>query len=453
MGLFKNLPVRSSKESDAKLIKKANAVSTLSFSSKGGVSLSQKIDEINATVLTKFAKYKDKFSLLRTEEEVVDYFDKIAQKGMASIDTETTSLDPITCTIAGVCLYTPGEKPAYIPLNHISYVTGAKVSNQVDVKVVKECLEKCNEKGVKWVFHNAVFDIRVIVNQIGCRLEAYWDTLIAACCLDENESHRLKDLHLKYCPTGETESLNFGTLFDGVTSVVVPVSTFFLYAAGDAIKTWELMEFQKKYLNEDYLPGPYKVYTEIEIPIISVVVDMEERGVCIDKEFAKNLSEKYHKILEEQERKVYAVIEQYRDLIEQYKIRNPKNILSEPIGINSPKQLAVLLYDIIGLKSPDKKSPRGTGEPILLLMDSPLVKPLLEYRGTIKLLSTYIDKLPGSVCEKTGRIHARFNQYGAKTGRFSSDSPNLENIPSHNDEIRKMFVARTGYALISSDFS
>ena len=127
--------------------------------------------------------------------------------------------------------------------------------------------------------------------------------------------------------------------------------------------------------------------------------------------------------------------------------------MQDPISINSPTQLAILLYDILNVPPVSKEKPRGTGEEILVDIDLPLCKLILEYRGIYKLLSTYIDKLPETVNPKTNRIHASFNQYGAATGRFSSSDPNLQNIPSHNKDIRQMFRASEGKVLVGSDFS
>ena len=112
-----------------------------------------------------------------------------------------------------------------------------------------------------------------------------------------------------------------------------------------------------------------------------------------------------------------------------------------------------MLYDVLKIKPVDKEKPRGTGEEVLTKIDHPVAKAILEYRGIAKLLSTYIDKMPTIVNPKTRRIHASFNQIGADTGRFSSSDPNMQNIPSHNDEIRQMFRASEGYVLLSSDYS
>ena len=111
----------------------------------------------------------------------------------------------------------------------------------------------------------------------------------------------------------------------------------------------------------------------------------------------------------------------------------------------SPTQLAILLYDVLKVPVVDKKKPRGTGEDILLKIDLPLCKLILEYRGLMKLVNTYIEKLPECISERDGRLHASFNQYGAATGRFSSSDPNLQNIPSHENSIRMLFTASPGY--------
>lgn len=451
MALVKKVVPKNVKEQDKAVIDKTKNMNTAVMSVKGGKSVLDTINSITAVVNTKLGKYKDKYVVLRTEEEILDYFNTIQQNGIASIDTETSGLDPISDELAGICVYTPNKKSAYIPYGHISYITGQKVANQPS----KELLQKAfnNLTDVKWIFHNAKFDIRFMRNQLGIKLIAYWDTMLASRCIDENESASLKNLHLKYCKTEDTESLTYDKLFEGISFTLIPIKTGYLYAAGDAKKTFDLYEYQKTILNRRNAPGPYNVFMNIEMPIIDVIADMEDTGITLDIEFAKQLSEKYHKQLDEQEASVYNIINNYKDKIDAYKKRNPDNKLSEPINISSPTQIAILLYDILGLVSPDKNKPRGTGEEILLALNHPLSQVILDYRGTQKLLSTYIDKMPQIVNTKTGKIHCSFNQYGAKTGRFSSDNPNMQNIPSHNKEIRKMFGARDGYALVGSDFS
>lgn len=423
MGLLKKLPPRSTRTGDAAAVSRASRAVVESPTVKGGKSVYDRISTIVATVNTKLGKYKDQYELIRTPEDVRAYIDDIIEFGMGAIDTETSSLEPITTTIAGVCLYVPGRKACYIPLNHVSYVTGVLSSNQVSMPEMAMELRRAEDAGVKWVFHNAKFDIRVCRNQLGVELSAYWDTQLAASCLNENESHRLKDLHLKYCNSQDKESFTYDKLFEGISFTHIPITTAYLYAAGDAVKTWELMEFQQKYLTEERLPGPYFVFKNIEMPIIKVVADMEDRGICLDIDFAMQLSEKYNAQMDERQKNIDEVLAMYSEEIQDFRMRNPGTCLTDPVNVGSPKQLAVILYDILGLTSPDKDKPRGTGEEILTRLDTPLSKAILDYRETQKLLSTYVDKMPTILNPKTGRIHCSFHQYGAATGRFSSSDP------------------------------
>lgn len=419
-----------------------------------GTNLASQIQTMTMIAESKLAHHKDDYILIRTVEELEEYRKAIADAEECAIDTETTGLNPLLVDLVGVCLYVPGKKSAYIPVGHKSHITGQRVQNQLELKDLVEFFNKL--KDIKWIFHNAKYDIRVLRHTLGVYLEPYWDTQLGACCIDENESHRLKDLHLKYCDSTDTESLTFDKLFGGITFDMVPIKVAYLYAAGDAIKTYELYQYQKGLLNRRVLSGPYNVFHNIEMPLITVVADMEDRGVCLDSEVCEYLHEKYHRIKEERQQQADEAIAMYKEQIDNYKMKNPNHKLSDPISLTSPTQLAILFYDILGLESPDKKSPRGTSEEILKHFakgkEKNLCEAILGIRNVDKLLNTYIDKMP-QIALDDGRVHASYNQYGAKTGRFSSSDPNLQNIPSHNKEIRKMFKAQDGYVLIGADYS
>lgn len=448
MALIK-IPVRSDRQADSAIVKKSKSKKIEPIGVKGGTDVMAVVNQAVAVAEMKLGKYANDYILIREKSDMVDYFDSIIEARICAIDTETTSLNPITTKLVGVCIYTPGNKPAYIPINHCSYITQARTKNQLTEADVLEQLTRCTD--VKWIMHNAKFDIRVIRNQVGIKLDCYWDTMLAAKCLNENESAALKNLHLKYCKSRDTEALTYDALFSGIPFSLVPIKTAYLYAAGDAVKTFELYEFQKQHLNRRKLPGPYKVFTELEMQVLPVVCDMEDTGITLDIEFCKQLGEKYSAMKQEAVDKFYDSLEPYRDKIAKYRSINPTK-LDDPITISSPTQMAILLYDIMGLTSPDSNKPRGTGEDIISQLDTEVAGCILEYRGIEKLLSTYIDKMPNIVLDD-GRIHCSFNQYGAATGRFSSDSPNMQNIPSHNKEIRRMFRASDGCVLVGSDFS
>ena len=443
------------KSNDKNIIKKSKTVTTRTSIKSGGNNLAAQIQSIVAIANQKLAIHKDDYILIREPDQLYEYMKEMKQVGEGALDTETTGLNPLLVDIVGGCIYTPGQKAAYIPINHKSYITGTRTKEQMNEETVSKIMKEFY-KDIRWIFHNAKYDIRVCRKTLGIDFKPYWDTMLAAYCIDEEESHRLKDLHLKYCNSKDTESLTFDTLFNGVTFDNIPILTAYLYAAGDAVKTYELYEYQKTLLNRRVLAGPYNVFWNIEMPLIPVVADMEDRGVCLDFDVCKNLHEKYHKIREERQNKADEAIAMYQNEIDNYKMKNPNHKLSDPISLSSPTQLAILFYDILGLTSPDKNKARGTGEDILKHFsqgkEKNLCEAILGMRNVEKLLGTYIDKMP-EIALEDGRVHASYNQYGAKTGRFSSQDPNLQNIPSHNKEIRQMFKAQDGYVLIGGDYS
>lgn len=460
MALF-NVPTRNNKKSDLSLAKKTNAKPKQS-AVRVGNNLIDRIATAKAVVEKKLGKYKDDYIVINSVDELHDYMTKCIDNGVISIDTETTGLDPILDKIVGLCLYSPNLQAAYVPINHTSYVTGARSTGQLTEQEVGDELKILETANIDIIMFNAKFDIRVIRNQLNVYLTCTWDCYLAARLMNENEpSNALKKLHSKYVLNGEDE-FTYEELFNGLTFDKIPVNVAYIYAAHDAIITYELYEFQKKYLyyepscsNDDRngMNGVAWVFFNIEMPCVKVVCDMEDNGVLFDMNYAHELSEKYNKAMQEKSDKFYSLCEDYKTEIENFRLNNPNAKIDNPINIASPTQIAILLYDILEIEPPDAKSPRGTGEAILQKIDNPIAKAILDYREMSKLVSTYIDKLPNCVNPKDGRIHCSFNQYGADTGRFSSSDPNLQNIPSRNHDIRKMFVASDGYVLMSSDYS
>lgn len=452
---------RTNKGADKNVVNKSTNRKSAPIVVKGG-GLIEKIASINALVESKLGKYKDEYEYIMSADfdKLHEYIMTCTFNGVVAIDTETTGLDPIVDKIVGLSLYTPGLPAIYVPIHHISYVTGMEVDGQLSETEVRNELELLNEFNVKVIMYNAKFDLRVIKNQLKVQLKCYFDCHLAAMCLNENEPHGLKTLHSKYVLEGKEDEFAFGKLFDGITFDYIPIKTGYIYAARDAIDTFELYEWQLPYLTVDNplcveygLDGVSNVFWNIEMPCIKVLAEMEDTGFAFDLEYAQKLSEKYHAILDDNLAEFYRILKLYEDEITSFKIKNPNHKLSDPVNIGSPTQLAVLLYDVLKITPPDQKQPRGTGSEILEKIDNPLCKAVLDYRKTSKLLTTYIDKLPECINPKTGRIHCNFNQYGAKTGRMSSDNPNMQNIPSHNHDVRQMFIASPGYVLMSSDYS
>jgi DNA polymerase I len=461
IGLFDLPKGRTTKEADKKLTKKAKQAKESVITIKGGNSLLERINTISAMVNKHLGKYADAYQVIREEKELDEYITKAIKNGYISIDTETNSLDPITCTLAGVCMFTAGEKSTYIPLHHVSYVTGLEVDNQISEEFMAKQLKRLGNTKIR--MFNAKFDIRVIKNQLGVTLNCYWDAFIAARLLNENEDeNNLKYLHNKYCLNGKNDAFTFNDLFKGIPFTHIPIKTGYIYAARDAEITNELCIYQEPFLTpenpickEKDLLGVSNVFWDIEMPLIDVIVDIEDVGVDFDIEYSKELSKKYEILQQEKEQNFYKICDMYKDEIEDYKLKaGTTSKLNVVINIGSSTQIAILIYDILKLSHNLKKEPiRGTGEAILQSIDHEICKAILEYRGIAKLLSTYINKMSNEINAKTGRIHCSFNQLGTVTGRFSSNSPNMQNIPSHNKDIRKMFKATDGYVLIGGDYS
>ena len=439
----------SSNKNVSDLIKKSKSVKKSETTLQKGGSLFTKIKNTCQLVESKLGHYAKELQLIQTKEALQEYITAAINNDIIAIDTETTGLDPITDQIVGACIYTYGQKPAYIPINHISFITQNRVNGQLTEQEVAEEFQRLADAKTKIIMFNAKFDIRVIRHQLGVYLIPAWCGFIAGKCLKNNEEEgNLKYLWKKYCSKDkEEEHFTFDKMFSGIKFNLIPISTAYLYAAKDALMTLDLYDFQKPYLTEDDelcikcgFQKLAKLYNEIELPIIPIVADIEDTGVCIDVDYCEKLSEKYNKLLKEAQDAFNKELENYRPQLTAYLNTHPNTKLEDPINIASSTQLSELFYDVLQVPQVSKKSPRGTGEEVLEKMGHPLGKLILNYRGIAKLLNTYIDKMPAILNKKTGRIHCSFNQYGTDTGRFSSSDPNLQNIPSHNKDIRPMFM-------------
>lgn len=425
------------------------------------VSVADKLQLIYSEVFRILGGYKENTQVIRTKEDFVEYINASISNGVIAIDTETNnSLEPITCLLMGACIYTPGQRSAYIPVNHVDTNTLVKLENQLTEEDIREQFNRL--KDTKIIMHNGKFDYEVLKCTCGCVLDIYWDTEIAARILDENELAALKKQYILHVDSTQ-EKYDIEHLFNDVEYSIVDPEIFALYAATDAFITYKLYEWQKEQFNKPGNERLLDLFMNVEMPVVQVSAEMELLGVEIDQEYAKRLSVKYHRRVAAVDKEIEEELSKYASTIAAWRLTKDANYkelnskpnkageyvykkskneqLANPPQINSPTQLAILLYDILKVPVQDKKAPRGTGEEILKKIDLPLCDLILKRRGLDKLIGTYIDKIPACVSPKDNRLHAHFNQLGAGTGRFSSSDPNLQNIPSKSKEIRMMFKA------------
>ena len=462
------------------------------------LSLQERLKIITENVLKILGKQKDNTIVIRSREELHDYISKCIELGRIDIDTETNnSLDPITCKLMGPCLYAPGLKQAYVPINHRNPETKERLEWQLTEEDVKEELQRVIDAKTFIVTHNGKFDYQVIkMTAYGLVIPIDWDTIIMHHLIDDNAfTYNLKNLYIKLIDP-EQEKYDIEHLFEGVDYADVDPEIFALYAATDSMMTDKLFEYQKSILTEEDYKRVLALGRETEIPCVPVVAEMELNGVCLDKPYSERLKNKYHKKLDMLDERIKEMLLTLKPQIdawrispeasekqkkkqsqkqydrakqgsgfdpeqwsyingEWYKVSKSKlEQLDEditPETLASPVQLGIILYDILKCPVVNKEKPYATGEDELKALKpySPLCDLMLQRRELAKLLNAFIDSLPEQV-NVDGKIHGHFNQYGAATGRFSSSEPNLQQIPSHNKEIRMLFKASTEYKNIES---
>jgi DNA polymerase I len=362
----------------------------------------------------------------------------IVERQQVAIDTETTSLDPMQAEIVGIALaWAPGEA-AYVPVSH-RYLG---VPKQLTLEEVHQRLSPVlANPAVRVMGQNLKYDLHVLKNA-GFEVAALGDdAMLLSYVLDPGrESHRLD--YLARINLGH-ENIRFDSLvgkgkakaFDEVT-----VEQATAYSAEDADVALRLCALLKQKLG----PEQKKLYEEVEMPLSRVLFDMEHRGILVAPERLSSIGADLQAELKGMMAEIVA-------------------IAGSEININSPKQLADLLFVKLGLPVIKKtKTGPSTDMSVLeqLAEEHPLPRKVLDLRQVQKLLSTYVESLPTLIHPRTGRVHTSFNQALAATGRLSSADPNLQNIPIKSERgrrIRSAFVAARGeqrdWSFISADYS
>jgi DNA polymerase-1 len=362
---------------------------------------------------------------------------KIEEAELTALDTETTSLDSFEARIVGISLSVKPGEACYIPLAH----TAPGVADQLPRDEVLARLKPWLEAGGrKKVLQNAKYDQHVFANHGITLAGIAHDTMLQSYVIESDKGHDLGQLctrHLGLATIAYEDLCGKGAKQIGFDQVDIERAA--TYAAEDSDVTLRVHNVLHPQFADE--PGLSRIYHDIEMPARQVIWQIERNGILID---ADVLARQSH----EMGQKIMALEAQAYELA------------GQPFNLASPKQLADILFEKLGLPV-KKKTPSGgpsTDEEVLseLALDYPLPKLLLEHRSLSKLKGTYTDKLPRMVNAQTGRVHTHFSQASVVTGRLASTDPNLQNIPVRSEEGRKIrtaFVAPEGSSIVSADYS
>ncbi len=391
---------------------------------------------------------------IRDVEVLDDWIAAARETGLVGFDTETNSLDPMQAELVGFSLAIAdntenpsGQKirAAYVPLTHKTGVGdllgGGLDENQIDPRKALDRLKALLEDpSVLKVAQNLKFDY-LLMKRHGITVENYDDTMLMSYVLEAGKANHgmdgLSERWLNHKPIAFKDVAGSGK--SGVTFDFVAIDKATAYAAEDADVTLRLWMVLKPQLAA---AGLNRVYERLERPLVSVLADMEERGITIDRQILSRLSGELAQKAAAFEDEIY-------------------ELAGERFNVGSPKQLGDILFGKMGLPGGSKTKTGQWSTSASVLEDlaaegAELPRKIVDWRQLTKLKSTYTDALPGYVHPETKRVHTSYSLASTTTGRLSSSEPNLQNIPVRNAEGRKIrtaFIATPGHKLVSADYS
>jgi len=357
---------------------------------------------------------------------------KLMEQTSVCFDTETTGLKALEVELIGIAFSYEIGKGYYVSFPE----------DQAETKALLEEFRPFFESNIEKIGHNLKYDIKVLSNYEMPIKGKLFDTMIAHYLINPDMRHNmdiLAETYLNYQPVSITELI--GKKGKNQLSMrTVPIAEQTEYAVEDADITFQLKQL---FTGELERGNVTKLFNDIELPLVSVLTDMEIEGININTDFLNNLSITLTEDINRLEKNIYEQA-------------------GEEFNIASPKQLGIILFEKMELVKKPKKTKTGqyaTGEDILsfLAKEHEIIRNIQEYRQYKKLQSTYVDALPNEVNSKTGRIHTQYMQAVAATGRLSSNNPNLQNIPIRTErgkEVRKSFIPRDeNHVLLAADYS
>ena len=378
------------------------------------------------------------YQAILSEPQFADWLARLEQAELFAFDTETTSLDYMQAEIVGLSFAIEPGQAAYLPLAHDYPGAPEQLEREPVLERLRPLLESTRKAKLG---HHLKYDRSVLANH-GIQLRGIgYDSMLESYLLDSTASrHDLDSLCQKYLSHTNIKFQDVaGKGARQLTFNQVPLEQATPYAAEDADMTLRLHRILWPRLAAE--PRLKSLFEELELPLLTVLGDMERAGVKVD---------------------VAMLARQSGELAERMQAieREAHDLAGQPFNLGSPKQIQAILYDQQHLPVL-AKTPKGapsTAESVLqeLALDYPLPRLILEHRSLSKLKSTYTDKLPQQVNPATGRVHTSYHQAVASTGRLSSSDPNLQNIPIRTEEgrrIRQAFIPESGCRMVAADYS
>lgn len=372
------------------------------------------------------------YQLIDTEEKRQEIIQKLLTSKILSLDTETTGTEPMDAELVGMSFSIAENEAFYVPVP----------SDQDEaLKIVNEFRPVFENENSLKVGQNIKYDMIVLQNYGSTVKGPLFDTMIAHYVLQPELRHGmdyLAEIYLHYQTIHIDELIGPKGKNQKNMRDLDPKDVY-LYACEDADVTLKLKNVLEKELKEN---DAERLFYDIEMPLVPVLVNIERNGVLLDTEALKQSSAHFTAQMEQIEKEIY-------------------ELAGETFNIASPKQVGEVLFDKLKIVEKAKKTKTGqyvTSEEVLesLRHKHPVVEKILEHRGLKKLLGTYIDALPQLINPRTGKVHTSFNQTVTATGRLSSSNPNLQNIPIRDEngkEIRKAFIPDEGCLFFSADYS
>ncbi|MCX6744614.1 MAG: DNA polymerase I [Candidatus Parcubacteria bacterium] len=384
---------------------------------------------------------KHDYQIIKTGPELDKFIKELSKQKIFAFDTETTGLNTFDLQLLGISFAWEEGKAFYVP---VAEIKGEGLFEEIVIKSdwlakLKPALE--NPKIAKFG-HNVKYDAEVLLNY-NIKVEPLiFDPMIASYLLNPGtRSHGLDNLAFTEFGYQKTSFTQLTTLENKkkIPITQVPLVKLGTYSCEDADFTWRLYKLLSKKLAGEKLT---KLFEEIEMPLVPVLIAMEQHGVKIDVKFLKLFSQKLTKQIDDVSRKIY-------------------KLAGQEFNISSPLQLKEVLFEKLQISTQGigrTKTGFSTAADELdkLKGRHKIIDFISEYRELSKLLTTYIDALPELVNKKTGRVHTSFNQTITSTGRLSSSNPNFQNIPIKTElgrEVRKAIIAEKGNKIVSADYS